>query len=369
MRVSFRISFLFFTCVLAWAQTNPPTLPEILQRHEAALGGREKIQALRSIVIRGVYNEGGPIEPGKALIPDAYQAFMRPYFEAIGDPADPNPDIREGFDGSAWEYYGDPGVTVRTVGAAASATRHASEFLQDSLLDTEQKGYRLTLEGESKIGDRKAFQIHCVWSDDTERLIFVDAETYLIIAERKSAPKHAFGEAVPTESRFYDYAPVNGVMMWHSVRETEIVSGKIFNEFKRVSIEANTITSPEQFSPPVRQKTPLQSWLEHLYAERSDPLSVMYSYRVFRRANPELDTRAGVEFIGYQMVKMGDYRGAIELLKANASDYPKSASAQFGLGRAYGAAGQVEEAKAAMRKALEIDPKFTKASKGLDALK
>jgi Flp pilus assembly protein TadD len=69
------------------------------------------------------------------------------------------------------------------------------------------------------------------------------------------------------------------------------------------------------------------------------------------------------------MVKMGDYRGAIELLKANAADYPQSASAQFGLGRAYGAAGQVEEARAAMRRAVEIDPNFTKARKGLDALR
>lgn len=294
---------------------------------------------------------------------------MRPYFESIGDPADPNPDIREGFDDSSWEYYGDPGITLRTVGAAAAASRHAAEFLQDSLLDSDAKGYRLTLKNKSNIADRTAFQIHCLWPDGTERLIFVDAETYLIIAERKSAPKHAFGAPVATESRFYDYSPVNGVMMWHSVRETEIVTGKVFNEFKRLSIEANTITSTEQFSPPARHKTPLQSWLEQLYAERTDPASVLYSYRIFRQANLGLDTREGVEFIGYQMTKMGDYPGSIALLKANAADYPQSASAQFSLGRAYGASGRTEEAKAAMRRALKIDPKFTKARSGLDALR
>lgn len=369
MRVQVGIWFIALFSMMSAAQPNSHALQDILRKHEEALGGRANIEALHSLIIRGIYHEGGPIGAGQPLIPHAYQAFMRPYFESIGDPADSNPDIREGFDGSSWEYYGDPGVTIRTVGAAAAASRHASEFLQDSLLDSDAKGYRLMLQGESTIGNRKAFEIECRWPDGTERLIFVDAENYLIIAERKSAPEHAFGKAVATESRFYDYAPVNGVMMWRSVRETEIASGKIFNEFKRLSIEVNTITSPAQFSPPVRNKTPLQNWLEQLYSERTDPASVMYTYHVFRRANPNADTRSGVEFVGYQMVKMGDYPAAIELLQANATEYPNSASAQFGLGRAYGAAGRTEEAKAAMRRALQIDPNFKKASAGLDALR
>jgi TolA-binding protein len=76
-----------------------------------------------------------------------------------------------------------------------------------------------------------------------------------------------------------------------------------------------------------------------------------------------------VEFIGYQMVKMGDFDGAIKLLTANAADYPKSASAQFGLGRAYKAVGDLENARTHFQKALEIDPNFKKASDGLNALK
>jgi TolA-binding protein len=76
-----------------------------------------------------------------------------------------------------------------------------------------------------------------------------------------------------------------------------------------------------------------------------------------------------VEFIGYQMAKMGDYHAAIELLKANAADYPRSPSAQYGLGRAYKAAGEAEHARAAFQKALQIDPAFKKASDGLNALR
>jgi TolA-binding protein len=103
--------------------------------------------------------------------------------------------------------------------------------------------------------------------------------------------------------------------------------------------------------------------------ERTDPVSVMFTYRQFRTANPALDTRDGVEFIGYQMVKMLDFNGAIELLKANVADYPKAASAQFGLGRAYKAAGDLENARVSFLRALQIDPGFKKASDGLNALR
>ena len=73
--------------------------------------------------------------------------------------------------------------------------------------------------------------------------------------------------------------------------------------------------------------------------------------------------------MGYQMAKMSDYPASIELLKANAADYPNSASSQFGLGRAYAAAGNSELAKQAFERALQIDPTFKKATDGLNALR
>lgn len=66
---------------------------------------------------------------------------------------------------------------------------------------------------------------------------------------------------------------------------------------------------------------------------------------------------------------MGDYATSVQLLKANASDYPNSASAQFGLGRAYNAAGDLKHAKDAFDRALQIDPNFKKATDGLNALR
>ncbi len=360
--------------VLSLGLVAPPaqdhaTIADIATRHLQAIGGRAVVDGIQSLVIRGIYHEPGAISDATPLIPHAYQAFMRPYYEVIGDPAEPHPAIREGYDGSAWEYYGDPGIVVRTVGAAAAATRHASEFLQDSLLDYEDKGTRLELEGTEVVDGQAAYKIRATLVDGFQKFIFVDANNYRIVAERKSAPLQAFGDTVATETRYEDFRPEGGLLMAHRSLDIEIATGQVMNEFRRLRVEINTVHDPSIFSPAPYTRTPLQQCLEQLYMERADLTAIIYTYREFRRTHPEIDTRAGVEFVGYQMVKMLDVQGAVGLLTANAADYPNTASAQFGLGRAYAAAGDTAGATRAFEQALRADPRFTQASDGLKALR
>ena len=363
-------TFLLALCVFLGPSVHAQlTADQIAQKHVDAIGGIEAIDSLHSLVYRGAYHEPGPMPADKPLIPHTYQAFMRPYYEAIGDPAEKYHDVREGFDGSSWEYYGDPGIVLRTVGAAASASRHAVEFLQDALVDYKEKGTTLELRGTEKIAAKDAYKLFAKYLDGSERLVFVDMQTFLIIADRKTAPIHAFGQAVTSESRYSDFRPVNGVLFHFSELEVEIATGRVLSEMRKISIEANTITDASAFTPAPFTRTPLQQFLELLYMERTDHVCVMNTYRLFRRAHPEMDTRDGVEFIGYQMVKMSDYKGAIELLRANAADYPKSASSQFGLGRAYKAAGETALAKEAFEHALQINPNYKRASDGLNGLR
>jgi len=156
--------------------------------------------------------------------------------------------------------------------------------------------------------------------------------------------------------------------MWRRALEVEISTAKVLSEDRRVRIEANPSVKLETIGPPQRKRTALQQFLEQLYYERTDPVSIAYTYRVFRHTHPGIDTRSGVEFIGFQMVKMGDHAGAIELLTANIADYPSAASAHFGLGRAYKSAGDNESARRAFEKALEIDPRFKRARDELEQM-
>ncbi len=341
---------------------NGLTVEEIVQRHIDALGGRARIDAVQSTITHADYREGNFIAPG------AFIAKMRPYYRTICDVRGKLGDVCEGYDGSAWEWYADPGVTLRVVGAAAAATRHGTEFI-DSLVDYSSRGTHIQLVGADVFGGEKVHKLHVTLADGFEKDLFVDQKSFLIVGDRRSAPVHAFGEAVQSENRIGDYRVVNGVLFPFTFTEVEMASGKEMNRLTVQSMEMNPSLPAGFFAPPPHSPTPLQAFLEQLYMERTDPRSVMWSYREFRAATPGLDTRSGVEFIGYQMAKMSDFSAAIELLKANAVDYPKSAGAQYGLGRAYHAAGKMNEARAAFEKALQIDPGFKKANDGLNALR
>jgi Tetratricopeptide repeat len=356
------ICVLTLSAAASAATRNGISADEIVQRHLQALGGKDKVDSVRSTITHAEYREGDLVIAG------AYIARMYPYYKTICDPTQALGDVCEGYDGSAWEWYVDPGVVLRTVGAAAAAARHGTELI-DCLVDYKTRGTRVEVQGSERFDQKRAYKLHVTLADGFAKDLFVDQQSLLIIGDRRSAPVHAFGEPVRSENRISDYRPVNGVLFPFRFVEVEIASGKELNRLTVQSMAVNEKLDPAFFGPPQFLRTPLQRFLEQLYLEREDPVSVLYTYAEFRAANPQVETRQGIEFIGYQMAKMGDYRGAIKLLRANAADYPQSPSAQYGIGRACKAAGDLKSARAAFQQALQIDPTFRKARGGLDALR
>jgi tetratricopeptide (TPR) repeat protein len=345
----------------AAATATPPTVDAIIERHIEARGGRERIAALRSLVFRGEYREGDHVSPHAAM------ALMRPYYKLVGDPDKKIGEFAEGYDGSAWEYYADPGVVLRTVGAASAAGRHGARF-DNVLIDYRAHGATVNLLGTAGIGGRPAYRLLVTLQDGFRHETFIDQQTSLVSAERRAAPIHAFGEKVTSETRFSDYRSIEGVLFSFRSEEVQIDNGKVLSTFTTKSIDANRNFDVAVFSPPEFKRTAVQKWLEDLYAARDDASAVLWSYRDFRNAYPGTDTHSGVEFIGYQMLKMGESATAIELLKANARDYPNSSTSAFGLGRAYKTAGDIGNARKELRRALTLDPNYKRASDLLQSL-
>jgi tetratricopeptide (TPR) repeat protein len=71
---------------------------------------------------------------------------------------------------------------------------------------------------------------------------------------------------------------------------------------------------------------------------------------------------AMVNQIGYERLQEGDNEGAIEILKLNVAQFPKSANAYDSLGDAYLAAGQKELAKESAEKAIAALPNDASAA-------
>jgi hypothetical protein len=346
--------------VLAATVPSPPTADAILDRYAAARGGIEKIRAIRTVIFRGEYHEGDHVSPNAAM------SLMRPYYKLVGDAERPVRDFAEGYDGSAWEYYGDPGLVVRTVGAASEAGRHAVYI--DGLLGYRERGWRVDVAGEEQIGERKAWRLAVTMRDGIGYDAFFDAESGLLIAQRKAAPIHAFGTKVTSEERIGDYRDVDGALFPFEHKEVEIATGRVLNEMHWKSITLNHDLDRAVFSPPEWKRTPVQELLAQIFAERTDANAVMWTYSDFRRANPDAETDAAIQAVGYQMLKMGSVQPAIVLLEQNAADNPRSATAAFGLGRALATGGGCERAAGEFRRAISLNPGYKRAEEALQKL-
>lgn len=346
----------------ASAQIESPDADTIIARHIEARGGRDAMHAIHSLVFdHGVYHEGDFTSDGTAVM-----MLMRPYYKLVGHP-EREPDFMEGYDGAAWEWYQNPGLTVRTIGPASAASRHSTD-VDGPFLDYADKGSQIELLGTETINGRPAFQIRLTQMDGFATDYFIDQDSYLITASRRTAPIHAFGEAVTSQSLYSDYRRVAGVLFPFASTEVELASGAELNSMQWGEIEANRDLPAAWFSPPEYERTPIQTFMEQLFVQRSDTAATLWTYAVFRRANPEVDTRLASQVIGYQVLKMGAIDTAIALLERNVEDYPADADSAFGLGRAYVTAGRRNEARAQFAQALNLEPGHARATRALAEL-
>ncbi len=338
-------------------------LETVITHHVQSLGSAKAIASINSFIERGWYREG-------KLEIDTFTAQKRPFYRVIGDPrTDPLGEIHEGYDGAAWEYYPDPGIVVRTVGAAADATRQAAAF-DDPLVDSARRGIRLTLEAPTTVLGTREYTIRAVLADGFTEDIYVNPSTWMIDAEKRVVPMHAFGKRYTTIDVLSDYRPEAGVYRAHLFKQIDEDTEKVLTESAVTRVEINPTLPLSMFSPPEWNRTPLQQMIQRIYDERDEPRSVMATYRDFSQLIDLHSAAVGdaVDFVGYQCLKMGHADSAVLLLRQNVADHPNSAGAHFGLGRAYEAMGNHNDAKAQYQRALVIDPNYKQARDALAAL-
>lgn len=355
-------ALLVFLPTTALAQAHATDVDTIVARHIEAHGGAAAIKRIRSLVFsEGRYSEPGYTGDGKAVM-----MLMRPYYKLVGHP-ERSPDFMEGYDGAAWEWFKEPGLVIRTVGAASAALRHFAD-VEGPFLDYRSKGHTVELLGTETIDGRPTYKVRLAMMDGYTTDFFIDRRTYLVVGSRHTAPVHAFGAAVTSHTRFADNRKVAGVLFPFRSEEVEIATGKVLNAMQWGRIEANADIPARWFSPPEFERTRLQTLMEQLYIQRDDPQAVLWTYHNFRRAYPGEDTREAAEVAGFQSLKMGAIDSAIALLERNAADHPNAANSAFGLGRAYATAKRYAEARAEFQRALRLESGNERATKALAEL-
>lgn len=335
---------------------------EIVAKHEAALGGLQHIHSLNSFTRVGWYREG------TFYLDNTHIFQRRPFYRVIEETANKNPlkGIHEGFDGSAWEYYDDPGIVVRTVGPAAAAGRHGAMF-DDPLVEPSLHGTTLTLTGEKDFRGKHVYVVHCVLNDGSAQDLYVDSGTFMIDAQSRIAPMHAFGKQYNNLNVLEDYRPEGGFIVSHKQTEIDADTGNVLTESGLKYMIVNPDLPLRMFSPPTWKKTPLQEMIDRIYDQRDEAAAALSTYYLYRPLLEYKSKEVGdaVDFAGYQCLKMGHADTAVALLTVNVADHPGSARAQFGLARALQTAGDKAGALEHYRAALAIDSGYDRAKKAI----
>jgi hypothetical protein len=217
----------------------------ILAQHFAARGGYARLKSIATLRLIGTYSEGGYDFPALIL-------WKRPHWRVVITGPEATAWV-EGFNGAAWEYSRETGELTLTSGDAEAATRRGAEF-DDSFVDYRQKGHRVELMGIESMGGRRAHCIRVVLADGWVRHYYLDVDTHLVIALRKSMPLHAVGEPIESLSTSEDYRPVSGVLYPFRSVERATRTGEVMNTLQWHEIEANVAIDDAAFDPPVRPR-------------------------------------------------------------------------------------------------------------------
>lgn len=215
---------------------------EVARIHTEAIGGRQRMEQMRTLRATGRVEIGGRVMTFVLLAERPNRLRMETRTE--------NRRIIQATNGvdAPWQLLSDddpPRVTQLQDFAAREFAADA-EF-DDPLVNYAARGYALDYAGVAQVGDRPAIRLLV-----TRRLVdsfelLVDAETYFILQRITRQVRQ--GREITTEIRFDDHRPVGGVIIPH--RFLKYADGRLLYESRFETVEANVPIPPDSFNPPI----------------------------------------------------------------------------------------------------------------------
>jgi hypothetical protein len=223
------------------AQDALPKAADLFAKSVAAMGGADALKGLKSIRAKGVFEMPAQNLNGSFEMIQARPSFARLTIEIGGLGA-----IEQGSDGKiAWTIDPMSGPALLTGKALADAKGEA--MFDAQLFGPDFVKSATTLE-KTTFGDRPAYKVKMMTVFDSERTMYIDAETYFVIGT-ESTQESPMGP-MPTTGSTGDYKKF-GLLM----QPTTIVQSAMgFDQIVRVtSYEYDTVPM-SAFDPPAAIK-------------------------------------------------------------------------------------------------------------------
>ncbi|QGW27792.1 hypothetical protein [Phnomibacter ginsenosidimutans] len=199
---------LIFSAVTAMAQSAD----EIIDKHIAAIGGKEKWLKVKSVQMEGTLNIQGR-DIGVKLTgvhnigsrQDISVAGMTGYI--ISTPT------------AGWQYMPFQGQTKPEPLPADAVKAGLDDLdLQGNLIDYKAKGHTIEYLGTEDIEGTECHKLKVTRKNSGDQTVFIDAETFYVI--RTSTKINMNGQEVESKVDMSDYRDVNGIKLAFSLTQS-----------------------------------------------------------------------------------------------------------------------------------------------------
>lgn len=200
---------------LSWlgvSSLRAETLEEILERHFAALGGKEKIAAVQTVRMVGTQSFG-PQQAGFQM------AWKRPNQLRLEFQLQGMTGI-QAYDGKqAWMVMPFLGKNDPEAMSEEDTRDFAeqADLVEGPLFNWKEKGHQLELLGRESLEGTEAWKLKLTKKNGDVSILWLEAESYLLI---KSSGKRKRGDQeIDFEADFGDYKQVDGLLFAHTIEQ------------------------------------------------------------------------------------------------------------------------------------------------------
>lgn len=223
-------SFLLGCVVLARANRAE----EIARIHVAAIGGAERVAALRTLRMAGVVVTETQRVPVTLVAARPARLWVE---SVLGER-----HVVQATDGVGRPWQRVDGA-VKEMSAEAAERFLADAEFDDPLVDWAKRGYRLEFAGERDVAGRRLLRVLVARKVNENVFLLLDPQTYFIVLRVQELM--AGGRRVEWVTRYEDYRPVQGVLVPHAV--TVFEDGRFSQRATFERVEGNVAVEEAMF--------------------------------------------------------------------------------------------------------------------------